>query len=630
MCGIAGFYLLRGTLPGNSAEVLDSMAAVQRHRGPDDSGVYLSPLCGFSFRRLSIIDLEHGQQPMFSASKRTVIVFNGEIYNFRELRGELENLGAEFKTSSDTEVILAGYEVWGEGVVARLRGMFAFALHDIRNNSLFIARDHTGMKPFYYSTNNGHFVFASEAKAILEFPGVSARLRASMLPRHMSFLWVPAPDTLFEDIYMLEPGHLMSVSENGVAKKQYWKPDLTAQDDSMTEDNWTGEIDSELLRIVKEQMISDVPLGAFLSGGVDSSSIISYMNRVSEHAVTTYTSGFGREDLSQDVIRSDLEYARLAAKHLNVRYNEIILKPDVVGLLPRLVWHMDEPVADPAAITTYLICKASKEKATVMLSGVGGDEVFGGYPRYLANLLAEKYIKIPKALRKFLIERWIALFSSGSSPLFRNAKKFLKSADLPFRERYMGYLTYYSEPELRKLLKLDFTWQEIFKSHTEFFDYYNSGDPLQTMMNLDLKTFLPNLNLMYTDKMSSAASVEMRVPFLDHLFIEEMARMPSSLKVRNRTRKFIFKKTAEKYLPHEVVWRRKAGFGAPIGAWLKGQAKEMMLDLLSEENVRKRGYFNFPFIASLVDNHIKGREYNANQIWQLMTLEIWHREFIDG
>jgi asparagine synthase (glutamine-hydrolysing) len=369
MCGIAGFYSAERKVPENAQEILEKMRTIQAHRGPDDSGEYLSEHCGFSFCRLSIIDLEHGHQPMFSPSGNSVIVFNGEIYNFKELRIELESKGVEFKTSSDTEVIVNGYEIWGETVVNKLRGMFAFVIYETREKKLFIARDHTGIKPFYFSVDSGSFVFASEIKAILKFPGINARVRVSMLPKYMSFLWVPAPDTLFENIYTLEPGHIMWVGKEGVSKKRYWNPDLTGQDYSKTENDWSYMIDSELRRIVDEQMISDVPLGAFLSGGVDSSSIISYMNKVSDNPVTTYTTGFSAKDLSQDVIYSDLEYARTAGKKLNVKYNELILDPDVVNLLPQLVWHMDEPVADPAAITTYLICKAAREKATVMLSG---------------------------------------------------------------------------------------------------------------------------------------------------------------------------------------------------------------------------------------------------------------------
>lgn len=629
MCGIAGFFNPNQNLPKNSQEILEKMGEVLKHRGPDDSGIYLSEHCGFSFRRLSIIDLEHGNQPMFSPSQDSVIVFNGEIYNYMELREDLENSGIGFKTNSDTEVIIAGYEVWGEEIINKLRGMFAFVIYDIKRAKLFIARDHTGIKPLYFTNYSGYFIFGSEIKSILEFPGISTMVNVHMLPKYMSFLWIPAPETLFENIFTLEPGHMMRVGKEGVIKKRYWNPDLLTRDTRRKENSWIEMIDLEMRRTVKEQMISDVPLGAFLSGGVDSSTIISYMNHISNNTITTYTTGFAKDDLSQDVILSDVEYARIAAKNLKVDYNEMILSPDVVSLLPRLVWHMDEPVADPAAITTYLICKAAKEKCTVMLSGVGGDEIFGGYPRYLGSLIADKYQRVPGFIRKELIESWVRRIPTRSSTFLRNFKKFLKSSDLPFEERYFGYLTYYSQDELKKLVKMDFSWSDIFDKHRKILREYQNGDNIQAMMNLDLKTFLPNLNLMYTDKMSSAVSVEVRVPFLDHLFIENMAAIPGNYKIKNGKRKYILKKTSEKYLPSEIVWRKKAGFGAPIGAWLKGQAKNMMLDLLAEENIKKRGYFNYPYVKSIIDNHLNGKEYNANQLWQLMTLELWHREFID-
>lgn len=629
MCGIAGFFHPQRKPPEGSRNILQKMGDILSHRGPDDSGEFLDSHCGFSFRRLAVIDLEHGHQPMFSPSGKTVIVFNGEIYNFRELKSTLEEAGADFQTNSDTEVLLIGYEIWGEAVVNKIRGMFAFVIYDIEKNQLLIARDHTGIKPLYYTVYSENFIFASEVKALLQFPGVIARVRTDILPKYLSFLWVPAPDTLFDNIFILEPGHLMVIDSSGIKKKRYWNPELCSQNSPITSMSWVDMIDSELQRVIREQMVSDVPLGAFLSGGVDSSTIISYMNQVFSKPITTYTTGFDKEDLAQDVILSDLEHARLAATSLNVEYNELVLSPDIVTLLPRLVWHMDEPVADPAAITTYLICKAAKERCTVMLSGVGGDELFGGYPRYLGNLIAERYQVLPEMIRLRLIQPLINRVPTGSSSFIRNTKKFLKSANMSFEDRYYGYLTYYAESELKQLLKMDFNWDDIFETHKNIFKEYQSVDNLQTMMNLDLMTFLPNLNLMYTDKMSSAASVEVRVPFLDHLLIENVANIPGRYKIKNGKRKYILKKTAEKYLPQKIIWRKKAGFGAPIGAWLKNQTKEMMLDLLSEESIKRRGYFNYSFVSRLIDDHLTGKNYNANQLWQLMTLELWHQEFID-
>jgi asparagine synthase (glutamine-hydrolysing) len=629
MCGIAGFFIREGTPPGNSLDVLRDMGEVIRHRGPDDYGEYLSGRCGFVFRRLAIIDVEHGHQPMVSGSERSAIVFNGEIYNYPELKRELESLGSAFRTNSDTEVILQGYEMWGAGVLDKLRGIFALAIYDLATESLFLARDHTGVKPLYFSTHAGRFVFASEIKAILKYPGIEAAVNVELLPKYLSFLWVPAPETLFRGIRMLEPGHSMVVTEEGIQKRRYWNPRLTEPEPGVSESEWLERLESSLSRVVKEQMISDVPLGAFLSGGVDSSTIVTFMNRTSPAPVTTYTTGFSPEDIADDVILSDLESARLAAKVLNVDYHEIILSPDAASLLPQLVWHMDEPVADPAAVTTFLICQAAKAKCSVMLSGVGGDEIFGGYPRYLANQWAQRYQRLPRLLRNGVVNPGIARIPTGSRSLVRNAKKFLKSADMSFDKRYFGYLTYYSQDELQGLLRFPFKWEEIFDTHSRLLEEYRSEDPLQTMMNLDLMTFLPNLNLMYTDKMSSGVAVEVRVPFLDHLLIEEASRIPGSLKIRNGKRKYILKKLAERYLPSQIVWRKKAGFGAPIGAWLKGGLREMMLDLLSEATVKRRGYFNPGFVRRLVDDHLSRREYNANQVWQLMTLELWHQIFID-
>jgi asparagine synthase (glutamine-hydrolysing) len=605
------------------------MGEILTHRGPDDYGEYLSPNCGFVFRRLSIIDIEHGHQPMFSCSRNSVIVFNGEIYNFKELRRELEGDASVFQTSSDTEVILNGYEKWGSYVVQKLRGIFAFVLYDIGKNRIFVARDHTGIKPLYYSFYDNHFIFASEIKAILEFPDIKPNLNIKCLPQFLSFLWVPAPNTLFENIYILEPGTMMIVNTEGVSKKRFWNPDLSRPEETISEKTWLEIIDSELRRVVEEQMISDVPLGAFLSGGVDSSTIVAFMNMVSDQSITTYSIGFDKKDLKEDVILSDLEYARLAGKILKVKYNEIIVNPDVTSLLEKLIWHMDEPLPDPAAITTYLICRAAKEKCSVMLSGVGGDEIFGGYPRYLANQLADSYHRMPRLIRESFVSPLFLGLPTGSSRLLRNLKKFLKSADLPFEERYFGYLTYYTKEDLKSLLNTNISWPEVFVNHRQMLENYRAKDDLQSMMNLDLMTFLPYLNLMYTDKMSNAVAVEVRVPYLDHLLIEKASRIPSHFKINGKRQKYILKKLAEKYLPHRLAWRRKAGFGAPIGAWLKGQAKEMMLDLLSEETIRKRGYFNYSFVSTLIENHLKEKEYNANQLWQLMAFEIWHQIFID-
>lgn len=629
MCGIAGFFNSLESLPEKSLAIVKAMGNIQAHRGPDDAGEYIARHCAMSFRRLSIIDLASGHQPMFSPSGQSVIVFNGEIYNYLELKRTLESGGVVFKTNSDTEVIIAGYEAWGEALLDKLRGIFSFAIYDIKNIELFCARDHTGVKPFYYSLTSNNFVFASEIKALLLFPSMTKNLNEQALPKYMSFLWVPAPDTLFKNIFMLNPGHFIRVSKAGIQKRRYWNPDLSHVDSLRNEHEWIEWLDSELLRCVREQLISEVSYGAFLSGGLDSTVIIAYMKRIVGAPITTFTTGFGRADLAEDVIGSDLHYARIAQKELGVDYNELILKTDVVSLLPKIVWHMDEPIADPAAITTYLICRAAKNKCTVMLSGVGGDEIFGGYPRYLANALATQYARIPHFFRSGIIEPLITTSSSGANRVLRNLKKFVRSASLPFRERYLGYLSYYSQEELNRLLLIHYNWNDIFENHQGILNKNQCTSEIQTMMNLDLETFLPNLNLLYTDKMSSAHAVEVRVPYLDHLFIEHAAKIPPEFKILGRKQKYILKKVAERIIPKPIIWRKKAGFGAPIGAWLRGQAREMMMDLLSETVIKRRGYFHYATVKKMIDDHVRKNEYNANQLWQLMTLELWHQEFID-
>ena len=629
MCGIAGYFSPIQPVEFDGPGVLGNMGKVLEHRGPDDSGLWSDEVCGLSFRRLSIIDLPLGKQPMSTSDGRYHLVFNGEIYNFKDLRLQLQQKGARFHTDSDSEVILLGYTYWGEGIVSRLRGMFAFAIYDKAEKVLFAARDHTGIKPFYYYFNDGHFVFASEAKALFQHPKIKASFDESALPAYLSFLWVPQPKTFFLGIKVLKPGHFLTITTDDVNEERYWSPDLRDFDLDKSEAQWMEQIDFGLARSTKEQMMSDVPLGAFLSGGVDSSLIVNYMNQASSHPVTTYTTGFSKADLVQDVIRSDLEYARLAADHLNVSSNELVLEPDVATLIPRLTWHMDEPVSDPAAITTYLVCKACKEKATVMLSGVGGDEIFGGYPRYLANQAAERYEKIPRWIRRQLIESVAALLPSGSNRLLRDIRKFVKSAGAPFPQRYFGFLTYYDVAELNELLNSEFKAEHIFDFHNQILGAFPGSSPLQSAMNLDLMTFLPQLNLAYTDKMSMAASVEVRVPFLDHRLIEDSSKLPERLRICRGQGKFALKKVAEKYLPRNLVWRKKAGFGAPVGAWLKTQLKEMMLDLLSAERIKRRGYLDSKFVGKLIADHLSGRSYNANQLWQLVTLEIWMQEFID-
>lgn len=631
MCGITGFV---GNYIPDKMSTLQLMTDVIAHRGPDDDGFYLDDHAALGFRRLAIIDLVTGHQPMSNEDGSVWIVFNGEIYNFHEIKPLLEQKGHVFRTNSDTEVIIHAYEEWGVHCLERLNGMFGFAIWNKKNRTLFMARDRLGVKPLYYTFVNNTFVFGSEIKSILKFPGVKTEVDHAALDSYMSFLWTPEPRTLFNNIFKLNSGHYLLLENGQISIHEYWDV-LFHKKENHTEEYWIDKTNELLTRSVERRLISDVPLGAFLSGGVDSTTIIALMNKLRSDRVRTYTIGFSKNDIQHDVVQSDLEFARFAAKNLNVDYNEIILSPNVIDLLPKLVWHMDEPVADPAAITTYLICKASRESLTVLLSGVGGDEIFGGYPRFTAMKMADLYNRFPAALRQNIIEKMAQRLHASRAPAFRNIKKFIKSASLPMRDRYLGYRTYFTEEEKKSLYsadlqqKLSSLQSNPHKEHLEFFNAVSGEDALSQMLYVDLKTFLPSLNLMYTDKMSMAASVEVREPFLDYEIVECFAQMPSDLKLKRFTRKYILKKAAERIIPKEIVWRKKAGFGAPIRSWITGDLKEMVHDLLSETRIRQRGYFNYKYCRKILDDEYSGKEYNSNHIWQLLTLELWHQQFID-
>jgi asparagine synthase (glutamine-hydrolysing) len=632
ICGIVGF---------GDERLLKKMTDVVAHRGPDDSGIYFSEAdrIGFGHRRLSIIDLsDAGHQPMANSDQSIWITFNGEIFNFQHIRKDLEVKGYRFRSNSDTEVIIHAYEEWGIGCLDRLNGQFAFAIWDSRKKQLFLARDRLGIKPLYYSSLNGRFLFGSEIKSLLAAGITKCEIDVEALHCYLTFLWSPDPITMFKNIYKLPPGHYLILKDGALSIRQYWE--LRFEElNGYSEDYWEGKILEGLMKATQSQMISDVPLGAFLSGGIDSSAILALMHRTSGRRIVTYTAGFKREDLSYDIIPDDVRYARKVAPLMDAEYYEIMLEPKVVDLLPRLVWHLDEPVADGAVITTYLICKASREKLTVLLSGMGGDEIFGGYPRYPAMKLAQYYNKIPRFVREGVLRELVNRLP-GAKPgrftaLFRNTKKLVKSASLPFQQRYLGFGTYFTDEEKQRLycgeLKASTNSIDAYRRHIEYFEKVKDEDPINQMMYIDVKTFLPCLNLTYTDKASMAASAEVRVPFLDHEFVELTAKIPAKLKLHGWTRKYIFKKamSSDGELPKEIIWRKKAGFGAPVRAWVMKDLNEMIHDLLSEENIKRRGLFDHREVQRIIRENQSGREDNHLKIWQLLTLELWQRTFVD-
>ncbi|MBV9210214.1 MAG: asparagine synthase (glutamine-hydrolyzing) [Acidobacteria bacterium] len=645
MCGIAGLISFE------PERKIGAMLESIEHRGRDDVGVWTSVEIDESgrraclgHRRLSIIDTSSaGHQPMLYADGRYSVTFNGEIYNYLELKERLETKGHRFRTDSDTEVLLAAFAEWGEGCLAHLNGMFAFAVWDEKEKQLTLARDRVGIKPLYYTQTfderGASFIFASEIKALLATELVKREIETEALNQYLTFLWTPDPHTLFRGVYKLPPAHVLTWRDGVVSVREWWDVAFDEIEEGRDEEWWRERVLETLNRVVGMEMVADVPLGSFLSGGVDSSSIVALMkNHSNGRKVSTYTIGIEPEDLHYDIIPDDAQWARRVGKLLDTDYHEMMLKPDVAELLPKLVYHMDEPVADPAVITSYLVSRAARETLTVLLSGVGGDEVFAGYPRQLAMKLAGALDPVPQLIRAPLMKAFADVLPGGlpgkfTAPL-RNAKKFARSAALDFEDRYLGYGTYFTNAAKESLyteaLREETRAFDAYKEHRKYFARVQDAAPLNRLLYVDLKTFLPCLNLSYTDKTSMAANLEVRVPFLNVELIELAARMPPSLKLRGLKRKYILKRAAEKLLPKDVVWRKKAGFGAPIRAWLRGALVPLVKELLSEEQVRRRGLFRPQEVARLVESNLSGREDYSLQVFQLLTLELWQRTFIDA
>ena len=645
MCGIAGIISV------NPERYIKPMLEKVAHRGRDDEGVWVSdPIDEFGrsvclgHRRLAIIDTSTaGHEPMLSPDGRYVITFNGEIYNFKELREQLRSLGHVFKTDTDTEVLLASYAQWKDECFTRLNGMFALAIWDSAERTLTLARDHVGIKPLYYSQSNGTdgvpgpFIFASEIKSILSTGLVRAELDPESLHQFLTFLWAPDPNTLFSGVKTVPPGHLLKLKENQLELKQWWDVSFEDIDEGKDEAWWQQQVLETLDRVVKMEMVADVPLGAFLSGGLDSSGIVAMMQRHSNgRPVGTYTVGIEQSDLRYDIIPDDVRWARRVNEQLQTDYREIMLQPSVAELLPKLVYHMEEPPID-MAIPSYLISQAARQSLKVMLSGMGGDEVFAGYPRQMAMKIASAFDPVPELLRRPLMRAVAEALPGGlpgrfTAPL-RNAKKFARSAGLDFENRYLGYGTYFTDKAKHRLYTDD--WRErtstfdAYAAHRSYFAKVRGVDALNQLLYVDLKTFLPCLNLATTDKTSMAVNLEVRVPFLNREMIEMAARMPPKLKLRGLKRKYILKRALENVLPRDVVWRKKAGFGAPIRSWLRGPLRPLVDDLLSEETVRRRGLFTPKEVKRVVDNNTSGREDNNLQVFQLLGLELWHRQFLD-
>jgi asparagine synthase (glutamine-hydrolysing) len=625
MCGIYGVLHLDGA-PA-AADVLREMARLTVHRGPDDEGMHVDGPLAFGMRRLSIIDVGGGHQPLVNEDASIHLIANGEIYNYRPLRDELVARGHRFRSASDCETILHLYEEYGDDCVQHLNGMFAFALWDARRQRLLIARDRLGVKPLYIHDDGKRLLFASEAKALLAVPGMTAELDPSAVSSYLALGYVPAPQSMFRGIRKLPPATLLLAERGRVVTRSYWSVSHEI-DVRRTEADWIGDVRRALERSTHMQMVSDVPIGAFLSGGIDSSAVVAFMAAHSDRPVKTYAIGFGGG--TAEDFYNELPYASRVARLFGTDHHEIVVKPDVVGLLPRLLWHMDEPVADTAFITTYLVSEFARRDVTVILSGVGGDELFGGYRRYLGTHYQAKFGRLPASVRRLAVALSHKLPSDRHSALMnasRLAKGFLSTAGLPLRERYRSYVEVFRKDDVAALLREPPIADDLLDAA---FAASSGDDDINRMLQVDVRTQLPDDLLLLTDKMSMAVSLECRVPFLDHELVELAASMPQDVKIRGGRLKHTLKQALAGVLPADILERKKRGFGTPMGAWLKRDLRPMLATMLSEQSVSARGIFEKRAIDDLVRDHETGRVDGTDQLLALLNLEVWARMYLDG
>lgn len=625
MCGICG---IRGALDKN---ILTNMVNTLIYRGPDSEGFYIdeNERIGLGIRRLRIIDLKTGDQPIHNENNTIWIVFNGEIYNFKELRENLVKKGHIFYTQTDTEVIIHLYEEYKDDCVEHLRGMFAFAIWDKSEKRLLLARDRIGIKPLYYSFVDNRLVFASEIKSLLQDSSIPRQINFTALDKYLTFLYIPAPLTIFEGINKLFPGHTLSLKDGKIEIKKYWQLDFCSRKDS--EGGYIERIKENLKEVVKLHMISDVPLGALLSGGLDSSTIVGLMSQITNYPIETFSIGF--EDRFSSY--NELEYSRAVAKLFRTKHHEFILKPNISKTLPQIVNFLDEPFADSSAILNFLICQEARQFVTVALSGIGGDEIFAGYPRYLGAMASRYYDFLPfivraslKGAAKFIPE------SRKSGNATSRIKRFLEVGTLPFEERYIQWISYFN-PEMKNALYTNY-FKGLLKDsksssiHKKYLNEIETKDSLNKISYLDIHTYLPDDLLIMADRMSMANSLELRVPFCDHKLVELMASIPISDKLKGFKLKGLFKKTIKYMLPAKVLNKKKQGFMVPLADWLREDLKFYICDVLSAADIKKRGFFDSQYVQQLLNRHFNNQKVFTHQIWALFVLELWFNNNVDN
>ncbi|MEX2146951.1 MAG: asparagine synthase (glutamine-hydrolyzing) [Candidatus Rokuibacteriota bacterium] len=625
MCGIAGYVT-----PGAGPEPLAGMLRVLEHRGPDDTGSWSRDGAALGMTRLAIIDLVTGRQPMTTADGGAALVFNGEIYNFRELRSALQAAGVRFATTSDTEVLLRLWERDGEACVESLRGMFAFAVWDARCARLFVARDRLGKKPLYYWHGDGTFIFASEIKALLAHPAVPRALDWQAFHHYMAFGYTPGDRSIFAGVRKLPAGHTGTVAGGALTLRRYWTlpPARPARPEPAAD--MAARVRAEVREAVRVRLESDVPLGVFLSGGIDSSALVACMREITSGRIATFSIG-----MAGAASHDERPYARLVAERFGTDHHEEIVEPKIAELAGALVRHFDEPFADSSALPTFAVAEATSRHLKVALSGIGGDEAFAGYPRYLGVRLSELYARAPGALRAVAdaAARVALRDSDGSRNLGDWWRRFSTGARVPMPERYIAWTRFFGDDDLAALATpaLQARWSaDVDAPARRAWQSRAPGDAVDGAMRIDLATYLPDDLLAMADRMSMAHSLEVRAPFCDHRVIETALGLPSSARLSRLRLKAVLKAAFADVLPPAIVRRRKQGFMIPLNRWLRDDLRSMVEDLLAPDRVRARGLFRPEAVAALRAEHAAGARTHGDRLWTLMMAELWMREYLDG
>ena len=623
MCGIAGI------VGENDGGLIRSMTSVLGHRGPDGEGFFTSPGVALGHRRLSIIDLEFGKQPMTSGDGRYTIVFNGEIYNFPELRRMLESRGVRFRTRSDTEVLLEAYAAWGADAVVKLRGMFAFAIWDSKERRLFAARDRLGVKPFYHAQIGSRWAFASEMKSLLVLPGCQRKLNYAALDDYLTYLYVPSPQTIFQNIYELPPAHWLEWASGNLRLGEYWDVDFSGKKISSRE---VVQETRELLDdTVASELTSDVPLGLFLSGGLDSSTIARLMaNRLAE-PVRAFTLKF------QEGGRwySESEFAHAISEAIGAQARELEIVSRSAELLGTVTRHFDEPFGNPTSILLYELSQAARKHVTVALAGDGGDEVFLGYPRYQGAVLSSHFRHVPFPLRRVLAWGAEHLAEAGNGNHFkRRAREFLTGSCHSLSRMYLEWVRYFDQPLLNRLyspeLKHELAGHDSSGFLMGLFAKASGAHFVDQINYADLHSFLPHNILRYSDRMSMAHGLEVRVPYTDHKLVEFLARVPWQAKLHGNQSKYLLRQAAQHWVPEKILKRGKMGLNPPMGLWLRQHLRPLLSEYLSPDQIKRRGYFDHKTIQGLVQDLMAGRRDYALHLWALISFEEWHRQYIDS